>query len=224
MPIYKRINKDFFKKWTKEMSYVLGFFAADGNLSINKRGGCYISFESKDRQIIFDIRNVIESKNKISKRINKLNKKVSYRLQIGSKKIVVLLQRMGFSQNKTKHLPFPNIPQNKFSHFLRGYFDGDGNIWQGEVHKERKTKHKVLQLAFTSGAPEFLNQLKNLLHSELGTGGSYITSKRGQYHRLQYSTKDALKIYKFMYNKDNSILLLKRKKQQFDRNIRNLRL
>jgi len=206
------------------MAYVLGFFAADGNLSINKRGGCYISFEAKDRQIIFDIRNAIGSKNKISKRIDKLYKKVSYRLQIGSKKIVFLLQRMGFSQSKTKHLPFPNIPKNMISHFVRGYFDGDGNIWQGEVHKERKTKHKVLQLAFTSGASEFLNQLKNLLHTRLETEGSYVTSKNGQYYRLQYSTKDALKIYKFMYNKDNSILLLKRKKQQFDRNIKNLRL
>ena len=38
------------------MAYILGFFVADGNLSINKRGGCYISFQAKDKQIISDIK------------------------------------------------------------------------------------------------------------------------------------------------------------------------
>lgn len=224
VPIYKKINKNFFKIWTPDMAYVLGFFAADGNLSINKRGGCYISFEGKDQQIILDIKNILGSQNKISKRNNKFNKRISYRLQIGSKEIVHTLQGIGFSTSKTKNLPFPHIPNKMFPHFVRGYFDGDGNIWYGEVHKERKTKLNVLQLAFTSGANDFLIHLRTCLHNILHTNGSHVVSKRGLYSRLQYSTKDALKIYKFMYNKYNSILLLKRKKQQFDRNIRKLRL
>src|SRR3989344_9028123 len=111
MPIYKKINKNFFKKWTQNMAYVLGFFAADGNLSINKRGGCYISFQSKDEQIILDIRQAIGSQNKISIRFNKFNKGKFYRLQIGSKEIVKILQDMGFNTSKTKHLPFPHVPQ-----------------------------------------------------------------------------------------------------------------
>jgi len=206
------------------MAYILGFFAADGNLSINKRGGCYMSFHSKDRQIISDIRRALASKNKISKRIDKKSKGVFYRLQIGSKEIVSILCFMGFSASKTKHLPFPNIPRNMSAHFVRGYFDGDGNIWQGEVHKERKTKHKVLQLAFTSGAFDFLEQLKCQLHDLLLTEGSHVVSKRGPYSRLQYSTKDALKIYDFMYNTCTFYIYLKRKKKQFDKNIRSMRL
>lgn len=43
MPVYKRVNKDFFKKWSNEMAYVLGFFAADGNMIVNKRGGQFWS-------------------------------------------------------------------------------------------------------------------------------------------------------------------------------------
>ena len=205
------------------MAYVLGFFAADGNLSINKRGGCYISFHSKDKQIILDIRKVINSSNKISKRFNKLNKGFYYRLQIGSKEIVEILQDIGFSTNKTNHLPFPNISSSVLSHFVRGYFDGDGNIWQGEVHKERKTKHKVLQLAFTSGSSNFLNQLKSSLGNLLKTNGSHVIGKNGRYSRLQYSTNDTLKIYEFMYNDCTSFLYLKRKKKQFDGNIKKMR-
>jgi len=205
------------------MAYVLGFFAADGNLSINKRGGCYISFQSKDKQIIFDIRNAIGSQNKISNRINKLNSEEFYRLQIGSKEIVEILQGMGFSTKKTKHLPFPNIPKNVLSHFVRGYFDGDGNIWKGEVHKERKTKLTVLQLVFTSGAYKFLEQLKFFLNQLLRTNGSHVVFKDGAYSRLQFSTKDALKIYNFMYNVNKPYLCLKRKKKQFDKHIKEMR-
>lgn len=224
MPIYKTIDKEFFKKWTPEMAYVLGFFAADGNLSINKRGGCYISFQSKDRQIIFDIRKAIDSNNKISTRTNKLTDNKFYRLQIGSRYIVDILQKMGFSTTKTKHLPFLNIPDNMLHDFVRGYFDGDGNIWKGEVHKERKTRHTVLQLAFTSGAYLFLSQLKISLNTLLGTNGSHVTSKNGAFSRLQYSTKDALKIYNFMYNTSTTLICLKRKKRQFDKHIRDMRL
>ena len=206
------------------MAYVLGFFAADGNLSVNKRGGFYISFQSKDRQIIFDIRKAIGSENKISKRVNRLTRGFYYRLQIGSKEIVNVLQSMGFSTRKTRHVPFPHMPQNVLSHFVRGYFDGDGNIWQGEFHKKRKTKLKVLQLVFTSGAFDFLDQLKNCLNTFLQTGGSHTSSKIGNYSRLQYSTKDALKIYNFMYNTHIPHIYLRRKKQQFDERIKKLRL
>lgn len=224
MPINKKISENFFNKWTPQMAYVLGFFAADGNLSINKRGGCYISFQSKDKQIILDIKNAMFSENKISERTNKLNYNKFYRLQIGSKNIVKKLKGLGFGINKTKHLPFPYLPHEMLSHFVRGYFDGDGNIWKGEVHKERKTKLTVLQLAFTSGSYQFLHQLKSELTHLLNTSGAHVIFKNGAYSRLQYSTKDALKIYNFMYNSNNSFLYLKRKKKQFNRYIKIMRL
>src|SRR3989338_4819696 len=39
-----RINVGFFKKWSSEMAYVLGFFAADGCMYINPRGSRYFCF------------------------------------------------------------------------------------------------------------------------------------------------------------------------------------
>jgi len=38
MPIPKTKNEDFFKNWTQEMAYVLGFFTADGNMIKNNKG------------------------------------------------------------------------------------------------------------------------------------------------------------------------------------------
>lgn len=220
----KRTCENFFEVWTENLAYILGFFTADGNLSINKRKGCYISFQSKDKQIILDIKKAMDSDNKVSIRTNKLNSGKFYRLQIGSKSIVKKLKCLGFGINKTKHLPFPFIPPKMLPHFVRGYFDGDGNIWSGEIHKERKTKHVVLQLAFTSGSYSFLNILKSTLNSIIETSGSLVIFKNGSYSRLQFSTKDALKIYNFMYNNSNSFISLKRKKKCFDKYIKNMRL
>ena len=57
MPIFKTADLKFFKKWTPEMAYVLGFLYADGNIvdAVASRTQ-YISFSSKDREIIAKIK------------------------------------------------------------------------------------------------------------------------------------------------------------------------
>lgn len=224
MPIYKKVNKDFFKKWSPEMAYVLGFFAADGCITVNSRGGEYFVIQISDLDLLKKIKKILESDHKITKRFHLKYSSVFFRIQIGSKEICNDLRKLGFSENKTHHIVVPKIPSNYIGDFIRGYFDGDGNIWQGEVHKERKTSHRVLQLAFTSGSYNFLKQLKMLLGKILKTNGCLVVSKIKAYCRLQFSTKDALKIYDFMYNTDITSLCLKRKKKQFDINIKKLRL
>jgi len=64
MPIFRTKNEDFFKKWSPEMAYVLGFFAADGNMLKNRRGAHFMEFTSTDKDIIVKIRkytNVVSS-------------------------------------------------------------------------------------------------------------------------------------------------------------------
>lgn len=68
MPIYKKVNTRFFKKWSDDMAYVLGFFAADGGITINNRGGYYIDIHICDGNLLYKIRKVLESDHKISKR------------------------------------------------------------------------------------------------------------------------------------------------------------
>lgn len=50
MPVFKRKNEKFFERWTPDMAYVLGFFAADGTLTVGKRGNCYIELTSCDKK------------------------------------------------------------------------------------------------------------------------------------------------------------------------------
>lgn len=202
--------------------YVLGFFTADGSLVQNKRGGCYFAIQSKDKQIILEIKKVMKSEHKISNRKDKRTSSIFYRLQIGSKEIYKDLVNLGFSGNKTKNLPILKINKESFFHFVRGYFDGDGNIWFGVVHKKRKINHKNILLAFTSASFDFLNFLSLSLNKILGVRGSLFKGKTN-YYRLQYSKKDALKIYFFMYNSNVPFICLNRKKKAFEKAINSLR-
>jgi hypothetical protein len=47
VPIHRSLNQGFFKKWSPEMAYVLGFITADGNLNVGRRGNCYLEINSR---------------------------------------------------------------------------------------------------------------------------------------------------------------------------------
>ncbi len=214
MPVYKTKNEDFFKTWSPDMAYILGFFCADGAMTVNPRGSKYIDFVITDLSLLKDIRTAFSSNHKIKARFDGyLNVKTRYRLQIGSKKIFQDLLGLGLTPKKTFRMKLPLIPPKFFNDFVRGYFDGDGNVWFGTTHKDRKTPNLALRTSFTSGNQKFLESLSNELNKQLGIGGSLIFRQKA--YRLTYSTSGSLFLYKFMYN--NAGLLLSRKKVVFER-------
>jgi hypothetical protein len=80
-------NQDFFKVWTPEIAYVLGYFAADGSMIKNRRGAYYIEFTSTDKILLENLTFVTNSLHKIATRPLRNEKwKTQYRIQIGSKK------------------------------------------------------------------------------------------------------------------------------------------
>ena len=129
MPIYRTKNENFFKKWSPEMAYVLGFFTADGNMIKNKRGGYYIEFTGCDLEILEKIKTLLKSSNKITGRRRTERSKVCYRIQIRSKNLFDDLLQLGMVPCKSNIIRLPHIPQLYFTDFLRGYFDGDGCVY-----------------------------------------------------------------------------------------------
>ncbi len=218
MPIPKTYNKDFFKTWTSDMAYILGFMYADGNIVETKRGTHFVAVYSADEDILVGIKKCFESDHKLSKKVSKTG--VVYRIQIGSKEWFADLAMLGLFPNKTKRMQLPHIPSEYFGSFVRGYFDGDGNVWAGFINRSRKTPTRVLQAGFTSGSHEYLVSLRNVLQSMGIQGGGLHASKVGNYSRLILSTRDALKLYKIMYNAPHK-LYLKRKKVVFEQFVDN---
>ena len=199
------------------MAYVLGFFAADGYITVNKRGGQFWCIDIKDKELIEKIKITIQAEHAISVRKRKDKKYFSYRLQIGSAEMCNDLRKLGFNARKTKSLTVPNIPKKYFSNFTRGYFDGDGNVWSGYVHKERKTKLLALRIVFTSCSKKFLDSFMHRL-KKFDIINGVLSKGRGNYYRLTYSIHNALKIYDFMYNGlGASSIFLERKRDVFKR-------
>lgn len=210
------VDEDFFRKWSPEMAYILGFFAADGCLTINRRrGNKYIEFVSTDHEIIDKIKSTLKSNHKIGVRPKKDNWNTAYRLQIGSKKIYDDLVDLGFMPNKSKVLNFPQIPPGYLSHFVRGYFDGDGHCLFGIYkRKNRPSLNRIVFSGFTSGSNKFLQKLKIMLKRYAGIiGGSLCFSCNS--FRLSFASNDSEKLYNFIYTDVDKSLYLSRKYIKF---------
>ncbi len=218
MPIYKYVDKTFFKNWSDEMAYVLGFFSADGYMTTNKRGAEFLCIEITDKRLLETIRKSLQSEHKISSR--KSLGKTTYRLQIGSIEMCRDIRLLGLKERKTKNLSLPEIPEKYVKDFIRGYFDGDGNVWVGTIHKDRKKKMLAIRVVLTSCSIEFLDSLKHTL-DRLGIKKGVTSKGKGNYYRLTYSIFNSLKLYDFMYNSlGTSKLFLKRKKDVFEKYIK----
>jgi hypothetical protein len=217
VPVLKKVNKDFFKKWTHDMAYVVGFFAEDGYITVNRRGGQFWCMDITDRKLIEGIREVIGSEHRIGVRKRHKKRYTSYRLQIGSIEICDDMRKLGFKENKTKSLAIPHVPKKYFSDFVRGYFDGDGNVWVGYVHKDRVKPTLVINTVFTSCSKPFLDALFEKIYMHCKVSGR-VKKGNGNFYRLVYSVNGSLKLYDFMYNRlGASKLFLKRKKDVFER-------
>jgi hypothetical protein len=95
---YKK-NKDFFKVWTEDMSYVLGMFCADGHLATTKNS-MILSLHIKDKHILESICNMMEYDGVLYKRKNQ----DSYTLHITDKAIAQDLISFGLNRNKSQDL------------------------------------------------------------------------------------------------------------------------
>lgn len=116
-------------------------------------------------------------------------------------------------------MQLPKIPQRYTGHFIRGYFDGDGNVWSGYTNKKRKNPTRVLNTSITSASRDFLRGLKDLLEEKGLVGGCIYEIKGKRCSRLQYGTLNALKLFKIMYNGSHG-LFLARKKAVFENYIK----
>ena len=216
------LNQSFFSTWTPEMAYVLGFFAADGSMLLNSRGGCFIEFTGADKNILVLIQKTIGSNHRLSKRIRTIKGSAVYRFQIGSKQIFSDLLALGFTQAKSKTLRMPTIPARLQGDFIRGYFDGDGCIYFKKLQfADRKKPRLVLQTIFTCGNKDFLVELRSLLHHRGIAGGSIRNKTRG--FDLLLSHKDSVALYRLMYHTVSATgLYLPRKYKHFQKAIKAL--
>lgn len=136
------ITEDYFKTWSNNMAYILGFIAADG--VIQKENQC-VSISQKENYILEDIKQELYTNQPLYQ-----NKKTGvYMLNINSKTIKDDLMNIhGIKPCKSFNIEFPFIPEEYLHHFVRGYFDGDGYV-----------KYETYTVSFVGGSYSFMNSL-----------------------------------------------------------------
>lgn len=125
------IDETFFDKSdTPDKAYILGLWYVDGcNTNQNK---IHITLQEQDKELLEKVKKVMKYDKPLSfyNRSNK-NPKLqnTYTLVIYNKHMSESLKDKGCVERKSLVLQFPDwMPENLMSHFLRGYFDGDGHI------------------------------------------------------------------------------------------------
>lgn len=187
------------------MAYILGFTFADGNVYKTT-----LAWDlKKDRKLLDKINQALNSNYPIRKGRN------SFRLRITNPVIIHDLEKRGVLPNKSKSMSFPKIPNRFLSHFIRGYFDGDGWIYLREKRGE-------ISIGFCSGSSRFLNNLVLNLNNVLGIKIKAVrerkstNGRKAEKYQLDYYNYDAYKILNFIYqNLKEDSLFLRRKFERY---------
>ena len=187
-------NEFYFNKIdTPEKAYWLGFLYADGCVH---NGSSEVSIQLTDKEHIEKFKQAIGAINHKIVEIHDTrweNAKTLYMFSIKDKQLHADLCKWGCVPNKTFLInKIPNIPRDYVSHFLRGYFDGDGSL-----HYLKSTNN--FRISFTCGSVEFLEDIQKELgtslsiRNEKGTNSNYLQiSGRHQVERiLNYLYKDS---------------------------------
>ncbi len=210
MGVKYKVNSNFFKNWSRNGAYVLGYLFANGSLEdATYLRGKYLRVTSCDLAIVQAIRSTLGSEHKIVKLPpNTRNGRYRYFLRIGDHTMYKDLINLGLTPKKSATMLFPkNIPYNLMKNFIRGYFDGDGTI-----HLEKRKNSFIPRAVFTSGSKKFLESLSATIanHCDLRKDKKIYDSHRS--FQLVYKTKEAIKVMDFMFNKLNKKdLFLERK-------------
>ena len=214
----KHVNQDFFKEWSSNMAYVLGYFVADGCISTSKgRPNNPYSFNitSKDLENLEKISKALNSTYRISKKSGS-SKNIAYQIQIRNSILARDLMKLGIHPRKTYHLDPILVPLKYFADFTRGFFDGDGSVYIYTVNGTPQIKSSFIAVNFDF-LKDFNGQLcKSLdipeksIHKALPKG----INKMAQYSNCFY-VDDSRKLAEFMYA-GNPELCLQRKRDIFE--------
>jgi len=198
-----KVNLNYFEKIdTEEKAYFLGLLYADGSVCKN-----VFYIKMKDEEILLKLKKNLEAEQYIKKYYYNDNKYSAYVFTVSSQKMAQDLINQGCFINKTYTLTFPTINTLLYSHFIRGFFDGDGSISISE-------KFSQSRIDFTSASTKFLEQLREILSQLTNTKGSLLkeSGKSNAWH-LKFGGKHAYIIFNWMY-KDASIFM-KRKHDKY---------
>ncbi|MED0948718.1 LAGLIDADG family homing endonuclease [Bacillus mobilis] len=192
------ITEDYFKTWSNNMAYILGFIEADG--VIQKENQC-VSISQKENYILKDIKQELNTNQPLYQ-----NKKTGvYMLNINSKTIKDDLMNIhGIKPCKSFNIEFPFVPEEYLHHFVRGYFDGDGYV-----------KYETYTVSFVGGSYSFMNSLHQILQN-YNLSADLLNQNQNKHFRVILTGRKPIQLFSKWIYKDKDIYL-HRKYEEFQK-------
>ena len=215
-----KFNENYFEQIdTKDKAYFLGLIASDGCIYNRNKGKSQswinLSLQENDFYILELFKKYLNFKKPLTfvKREGDKLKNV-YLIQIVSDEMAKDLLKYNITERKT-YTYTPLILQQYMSHFIRGYFDGDGSINFSELHRIHSYNIAVAsafennlnifkEYLLNIGIESYFSEDKRKYQSDYAFGGLILTNITTKYCFL-----------KFIYQ-DCDDLCLKRKKDSAD--------
>lgn len=205
-----KIDDNFFKTQNRNMAYILGLIASDGNVA-KKENQIGIQLLSKDKDILEKIKEVTKSSRPLDRYITKDGKDTT-KFAIHSAEWKKDLANYGIVPAKTFNLtpPFFLRPSYRID-YIRGYFDGDGCITFGKHGTSPSWSIVGASYSVVSWIRETLANDYGIITNSIET--STLLSGKKMYRITYYGFTKIKSIYNALYT--DSPLFLQRKKEKF---------
>ncbi len=181
-----KINDNYFSKLNLENSYYLGFIAADGTVR-KDNNEIKITINNEDEQFLLDMKNKMDYKGNLHYQ-NKVNA-IEYRFS--SKQIKKDLAKYSIIPRKTYiGITMKDIPDEYKLAFIKGYYDGDGNVSINQNTKQ-------VSIKIVSHTEEILKEFQNTIKQKTNI---YANIRGTILYSLELSTLPALDFLKDIYS------------------------
>ena len=218
----KYLNYNFFNQIDSEIkAYLLGFIFADGCIIERHNRNEYgfkISISEKDKKMLHLFQQYINPYSKISIRaehicMGTLTKKINS-ISFRHKQIYDDLNRLGCCARKTYlENSIPNMNKKYISHFIRGYFDGDGCIshsLSNEYKRNKFIKRNRFTFYIVSKKIKMLYDIQIFFKENNINIKIYHDLKKDVFYLKTSGTENVSKIYDLLYFDSNFFFERKR--------------
>lgn len=186
---------------TEQKAYWLGFLFADGAVGLGVKNYLELSLKPSDYIHLEKFKKFLKAKASI--RVTD----VRCRFSVSNKYFSEVLTAHGCTPRKSLTLKFPTtVSASLMKHFLRGYFDGDGSIFETYAwNRKGDKKTKPFLVISLLGTKEFLKEADSYLNFR----GELYTKNKIKNINTWFKSETrihAFKILDYMY-KDSKIYL-----------------
>lgn len=206
-PAYLRnryaVNRAFFDDWSDIMSYVFGYWMADGHMG-QHHNAHNVCFTCTDKGHLEMVRDLMESTHRIRHDDRRhYGRRVCYTLRINSDDLWRALYSIGGRPNKSHTATMPDIPGQYVRSFVRGLIDGDGTVRWALGAGQPKPDLRLC------GTRSLLDGVARVLDNHVGVGYFQPTIAHATTYHIPYTGLRAKALAIWLYRDEDPALTRK---------------